>query len=119
MVTVIAMMKRRNGMSPDDFARYWLEKHAPLGFEVLPEDIRIRGYVQNYTVRTPGDAEPEFDGVVEFYLDDQQALQRWLQFYLGEEGRRMREDEANFMDSASVKVLVVDEQVVVAPEWPD
>jgi hypothetical protein len=57
MVKVIAMMKRKPGITPAEFARYWYEEHAPLGFEVLPDDIRIRGYVQNYTVRNSGTRE--------------------------------------------------------------
>ena len=114
MVKVIAMMKRKPGITPAEFARYWYEDHAPLGFEVLPEDIRIRGYVQNYAVRTEGDQEPEFDGVVEFCLDDMAAFQRWLSWYLSEDAKPMRDDEQNFMDSSSVKVMVLEERVVVA-----
>jgi hypothetical protein len=29
--------------------------------------LPIRGYIQNYTHRTEGDSEPEFDGVVEVW----------------------------------------------------
>jgi uncharacterized protein (TIGR02118 family) len=113
MVKVIAMMKRKPGVTPAEFARYWYEEHAPLGFEVLPDDIRIRGYVQNYTVRNEGDPEPEFDGLVEFCLDDTQAFQRWLAWFMSDGAKPMRDDEKNFMDSSTVKVLVVEERIVV------
>ena len=113
MVKVIAMMKRKPGISPEEFARYWFEEHAPLGFEVLPDDIHVRGYVQNYTLRNEGDTEPEFDGLVEFYLDDMRAFQRWLAFFMSDEAKPMRDDEKNFMDSSTVKVLVMEERVVV------
>jgi uncharacterized protein (TIGR02118 family) len=115
MVKVIAMMKRKPGITPEDFARYWFEEHAPLGFEVLPDDVHIRGYVQNYTVRNEGDAEPEFDGLVEFYLDDMPAFQRWLLWFMSDDAQPMRDDEKNFMDSSTVKVMVVREQIVVPP----
>ena len=113
MVKVIAMMKRKSGITPAEFKRYWHDDHAPLGFEVLPEDIRVRGYVQNYTVRTEGDQEPEFDGVVEFCLDDMKAFQRWFTWYMSDGAKPMRDDEKNFMDSSTVKVMVVEERVIV------
>ena len=113
MVKVIAMMKRKSGITPDEFARYWYEEHAPLGFKVLPEDIRIRGYVQNCAIRSEGDQEPEFDGVVELCLDDMKAFHRWLSWFMSEDAKPMRDDEKNFMDSSSVKVVVVEERVVV------
>jgi len=119
MIKIIAMMKRKPGITPDEFARHWYEKHAPLGFEVLPDDIRIRGYIQNYTIRKDGDPEPLHDGVVEFYLDDDAALQRWFAWFMSEGAKRMRDDEQNFMDSSSVRMLVCREQIVVAPEYED
>ena len=115
MVKVIAMMKRKPDITPEEFARYWYEEHAPLGFELLPDEIEVRGYVQNYTVRNPGDIEPDFDGLVEFYLDDMPAFQRWFSFFTSDAAKRMRGDEQNFMDSSTVKVLVMREQIVVPP----
>jgi uncharacterized protein (TIGR02118 family) len=113
MVKVIAMMKRAPGVSPAEFARYWGTDHAALGFRVLPEDIHIRGYVQNYAVRSDGDQEPEFDGVVEFYLDDMAAFRRWLGWFMSDEGKALRDDEPNFMDASSVKVVVTEENVII------
>ena len=114
MIKVMAMMKRKPGITPEEFARYWFEEHAPLGFDLLPDDIQVRGYVQNYTIRNPGDQEPEFDGLVEFVLDDMSAFQRWLAFFMSDAAKPMRDDEKNFMDSDTIKVLVMQERVVVA-----
>jgi uncharacterized protein (TIGR02118 family) len=113
MIKVMAMMKRKPGITPEEFARYWFEEHAPLGFDLLPDDIHVRGYVQNYTIRNPGDHEPEFDGLVEFVLDDMDAFQRWLAFFMSDAAEPMRDDEKNFMDSDTIKVLVMQERVVV------
>jgi uncharacterized protein (TIGR02118 family) len=115
MLKMIGMMKRRPGMSPQEFARYWREEHAPLGFEVLPDDIPIRGYIQNYTHRTEGDSEPEFDGIVEVWFDDMETFQRWFTWYFSDGAKPMRDDEANFMDSGAIKLLLMDEAVVVEP----
>jgi uncharacterized protein (TIGR02118 family) len=113
LVKVIAMMKRKSGITPDEFARYWYEEHAPLGLTLLPEEIDIRGYVQNYAVPSEGDQEPEFDGVVELCLDDMKAFHGWLSWFMREDAKPMRDDEQNFMDSSSVKLVVVEERVVV------
>ena len=113
MLKVIAMMKRAPGITPEEFARYWSEEHAPLGFEVLPKDIDLFGYVQNYAVRTEGDQEPEFDGLVEFCFDDMKAFQRWFAWFMGEGGKVLRDDEKNFMDSSSVKLVIVEERVLI------
>ena len=113
MIKVIAMMKRKGGITPEEFERYWYEDHAPLGFKVLPDDIRIQGYVQNYTIRTEGDQEPEFDGLVEFCFDDMQTFQRWFVWFMGDGGKVLRDDEKNFMDSSSVKLMLVEERVLI------
>jgi uncharacterized protein (TIGR02118 family) len=113
MVKVVAMMKRKPGITPDEFARYWYEEHAPLGFDLFPDDIRIVGYVQNYTIRNPADQEPEYDGLVEFVLEDMDAFQRWLAFFMSDAAKPMRDDEKNFMDPDTIKVLVMNERVVV------
>ena len=36
MLKMIGMLKRKAGMSPQEFARYWREEHAPLGFDPSP-----------------------------------------------------------------------------------
>jgi len=113
MLKVIAMMKRVPGITPEEFARYWTEEHAPLGFEALPKDIRLFGYVQNLVLRTEGDQEPEFDGLVEFCFDDMQTFQRWFVWFMGDGGKVLRDDEKNFMDSSSVKLMLVEERVLI------
>jgi hypothetical protein len=42
-----------------------------------------------------------------------QVFQRWLAWYMSDGAKPMRDDEQNFMDSSTVKVMVVEERVVV------
>ena len=59
-------MKKKNGMSTEDFQRYWLEKHAPIardGYE------HLQGYVVNAVTGAPKGTEPIFDGIAELRWD--------------------------------------------------
>ena len=51
--------------------------------------------------------------MVEFYLDDMKAFQKWFIWYMGDDAKPMRDDEQNFMDSSTVKLMLVEERVVV------
>ena len=41
MIKIIGFAKKKEGLTIDEFSSYWQEKHAPLGFEILPDDIKI------------------------------------------------------------------------------
>jgi hypothetical protein len=113
MVEVIATMKRASRFSPAEFARHRGNDHAALGFRVLPEDVHIQGCVQNHAIRSDGDQEPEFDGLIEFCLDDMAAFRRWLAWFASEEGKVLRDEGPNSMDPSSVKVVVTEENVTI------
>jgi hypothetical protein len=40
------------------------------------------------------------------------VFQKWFIWYMGDDAKRMRDDEQNFMDSSSVKLMLVEERVV-------
>lgn len=42
-----------------------------------------------------------------------QAFQRWFAWYMSDGAKAIRDDEQNFMDSSTVKLMVVEERVVV------
>jgi len=71
-------LRRRPGISLDEFQRYWRDTHAPLVAE-RAETLGIRRYVQVHTSdladvhamlqrRNGGSPEP-FDGVAELWFD--------------------------------------------------
>ncbi len=69
MIKLISLMKRAEGMSREDFARWAVEDHAPIGRQ-MPG---IRQYRVN--VVPPDQPEGEFDGVFELWFDDVAALE--------------------------------------------
>jgi len=77
MIKLTYCLRRKPGMTVEEFQRYWRETHAPL-VRSHAETLRIRRYVQAHTATTPLDdalrdsrsasVEP-FDGVAELWWD--------------------------------------------------
>jgi uncharacterized protein (TIGR02118 family) len=111
-VKLMAMLKRKEGMTAEQFSRYWHEEHGPMAVRVIPESVRIRRYVQNHALRLIEDAEPCFDGIVEFCLEDMDALHAWMAFYASDEGKIIRDDEIRFIDIGEMVVVMVEERVI-------
>lgn len=108
MVKVVALLKRKNGTTFEEFSRYWRERHAPLVLETLPS---LRRYVQNHALRL-SKGEPPFDGVAEIWLDDLQSWRDMVEFMKTEGGKVIREDEEQFLDRGKILFLIVDEKVI-------
>jgi uncharacterized protein (TIGR02118 family) len=69
MYRVQIWLKRKDGMSVDQFRAHWLERHAPIateGYEFL------RGYVVNVVTGAPRGQEPIYDGVAELTWDSRE-----------------------------------------------
>lgn len=73
MVKLVACLKRRPGMSREEFQRYWKDVHGPLVRSVPEFNRYLRRYVQSHTLSdtVPGvDTSPSpFDGVAELWFD--------------------------------------------------
>jgi hypothetical protein len=113
MIKVIGFMKKKEGMTIEEFSRYWYEEHAPLGFQVLPEDIRFIRYVQHYAVPMEGAGQPLFDGVAEFCFEDMDMFQTWLAWFMSEGGKPLRDDEENSVDPSTRVAVIVQERSLI------
>lgn len=79
MVKLVFCLRRREGMSQEEFLAYWLDNHGPL-VRSHAETLRIRRYVQLHPLETSAAADalrgvrkgPEpFDGVAELWFDSE------------------------------------------------
>ena len=71
MVKTITFIKRKPGMSVDDFGKYWRTQHAPIVVK-LPG---LRRYVQCHTIPSGyRNGEPAYDGVAEVWFDSTDAM---------------------------------------------
>ena len=115
MIKLIVMIRRRAGLTLEEFRAYYAEEHAPLFARSIPPEVRdaIVSYAQNHAVELPGSkTDPPFDVVTEFVFEDLEAMQRWTGWYLGPAGKVLRDDEERFMDVATKVVLVASERVL-------
>ena len=111
MVKITVLLKRKPGMSSEDFFRYWSDTHGPLMTSV-PEFMRhCRRYIQSHVIEGAKLDFPaafaDYDGYAELWFDDLDSLNRALNEprYLGE----LIPDMQEFLDLESLRVLVTKE----------
>jgi uncharacterized protein (TIGR02118 family) len=92
----IILLTRRDGDSPEDFRRWWLEEHAPLARQ-LPG---LRKLVFNVV-----ESEAEIDGVSELWFD---SVEEFEAAYASEIGQRVAAD--SIANVGGRVRLLVDEQ---------
>lgn len=110
MVKVISLLKRKDGLTQEEFSRYWEEKHGPLVIRVVPG---LKGYIQNHPARLPGGGEPQIDGVAELWFDSLESWQAAAKFHLGDGGKVIRDDEEKFLDQSKMVWFVAQEKVIL------
>lgn len=108
MVKVITLLKRKSGTTKEEFLRHWYERHAQIALK-MPG---IRRYIQNHPVKTGGRGEPQFDGVAELWFDDMESWRKCADFYLGDEGAIVREDEQKFLDMDQMIFFLAEERLI-------
>ena len=105
MLKLIVCVKRKPGLTREEFSAYWRDNHGPL-VKSVPEFMRhVRKYVQCHLTEGTASGEPligsipDYDGVGELWFDSPEALQqafnepRYLEI--------IRPDELKFIDLAN------------------
>jgi len=108
MIKAIALLKRKQGITLEEFRRRYEEVHAPMAVRLFPTMTK---YVRNYVISAPfapGAGEPEFDCITEECFDNQEDFQAWRDIAFGEAGRAIRDDERNFLHRKRTVYLLVD-----------
>ena len=104
---LFAFVKRKEGMSREDFLRYWHDVHGPLIRDTPGLGDRTVSYVQH---PAHDNDRSGFDGVA---VQEFASWDDFLAMLEGDAGRAMREDEANFLDPSSIKVVFTEGEVVM------
>jgi uncharacterized protein (TIGR02118 family) len=100
---LVTLLKKKETLGDEEFAKYWLEKHAPLA-KKMPG---LRKYVVN-VVRRPPNREPDYHGLVELWFDDIDGMKK---AFASPEGVATQKDTENF--AAKLTTLYIDEHTVV------
>jgi len=122
LIKLVFNIRRREGMTRDEFQRYWRNEHARL-VEAQADVLRIRRYVQTHARDTAADealaaargSEPGYyDGVAELWWDSVEDL---LEASSSEEGQvaanALLEDERLFIDLPRSPIWLGEENVVI------
>ncbi|MDH3232941.1 MAG: EthD domain-containing protein [Alphaproteobacteria bacterium] len=121
MLKIVFCLRRRAGMSLEDFDAYWRETHAPLvaGYKDV---LRIDRYVQStrtdsklaeIAAAVRGAPEP-YDGVAELWYASWEDLDAGFSTEEGRAaGRALIEDERQFIDLANSPIFFTTEREIV------
>jgi hypothetical protein len=112
MIKIVALIKRRGDVSLAEFCDHYEHRHAPLFHRTIPPEVAdaITHYVQNHALQLgSGVTEPAYDCVTEIGFADLAGLRVWSDWYLGEGGKVLRDDEEQFMDARQRVVIVTEE----------
>lgn len=104
MVKIVGFLKRKPGMSRQEFKDYWLGQHVRLEKASL-QTQPLRRIVANFVEEDLIDTAP-FDGMVELYFDDMEHMRAMWESGHDES---MKADEANFCDVSYRVFCLVDE----------
>jgi uncharacterized protein (TIGR02118 family) len=122
MIKMVFTLHRREGMTREDFQRYWREEHAPL-VRRHAEILHIRRYVQVHLADTEFNealaglrgSEPRFyDGVAELWWDSLEDLAAVMSDQAAlAAAQELLEDEQRFIDLPNSPLWLGEENVVV------
>ncbi len=103
MVKAIYLIRRKPGMSPADFHRYWREVHGAIAARIPG----MRRYVQCHAFHDAAD----YDGAAEAWFDDMDAVRAAV---ASAEYAAARADEARFIDLDRTTLIFTEEVPVIA-----
>jgi uncharacterized protein (TIGR02118 family) len=122
MIKLVFTIRRRDGMTREEFQRYWRVEHAPL-VERHAQALRIRRYVQTHARDTDLDealagsrgSEPRYyDGVAELWWESVEDMLEAVASEAGQiAGQELLEDEQRFIDLANSPIWLGEENVVI------
>ncbi len=122
MIKLVFTIRRRKGMTREEFQRYWREEHAAL-VRSHAETLHICRYIQTHATDTPIDealagargSEPRYyDGVAELWWDSMEDLLAASSSDAGRAaGQALLEDEQRFIDLSRSPLWLGEENVVI------
>jgi uncharacterized protein (TIGR02118 family) len=99
---MIILLAKKEAMTDEEFAQYWLTKHAPLARK-MPG---LKRYVVNVAMHPPN-REPEYHGIVEMWFDNKESMKA---AFSSPEGKATQADTQMF--ASRLTTLFVEEHAV-------
>ena len=105
MIKAMSLIKRKQGLSREEFIRHYEEKHVPLAMKHFP----FKKYTRNYVISFPGLEEMDFDCITEVWFETMDDCQAAAEFSASKEYKVISDDEEKFMDRNNIVAFLVDE----------
>jgi uncharacterized protein (TIGR02118 family) len=124
MIRLVFTLRRKAGLSREEFHDYWLRRHAPL-VASFAGDLDVLRYVQTHTTddaategaqKARGEMEPAYDGVAELWWASEPDFAASLDSEPARvAGAALLEDEAKFIDLPSSPLWMAYEYPQINP----
>ena len=120
MIKLVYCIRRREGMSAEEFRKHWREQHAPRVTQ-FAKALHARRYVQSHTLdsgfnealRASRGARTPYDGITEVWWDSEDDLAAAMKSRDGlEAGRILLEDEGSFIDLQGSSLFLTEEHEI-------
>ena len=109
MIKVITLLKRKPGLSLEEFYNYWLQQHSKLAVKDHPE---VTKYVQNHGLIMP-EGDQEYDGIAETYWPDMDIFRKAVdEMQTTEKGQNHIADLDKFVDLSKMVSIVTEEKII-------
>ena len=112
MIKSLTLLKKKAGLTREEFLRHWKEIHGPLAAKMIPGRRR---YIQCHPIKIPG-VEVEMDGIAEFWWENLQSYQNYITWRKSNDAKPLVEDEKNFIDMSGMVRIFVEENIIVEGE---
>jgi uncharacterized protein (TIGR02118 family) len=112
MFKVIILIKRKIGMSTEDFINYYETKHAPLGISKVPNMKRyVRHFIRPYGNDIySADAEPPYDVLTEIWFDDEADFNLGMAYLSDPETAAIiGADEEQLFERSSIRFMIMED----------
>lgn len=108
MIKQVELVKRKQGLSREEFSQHYEDVFAPLMLRTSPS---IKRYVRNYIISPLAGGEPVFDCVTELWFEDMDGFKANTKAYTSEAGKIVRDDLEKFVDTSNIVAFLVEEKV--------
>lgn len=121
MIKLHFVLRRKEGMSLEDFQKYWKEIHGPLVAKNA-KTLGIKRYLQSHTIAEStimtqgnprGEMEAPYDGEAELWWESREAMAVGQTEAGRAASQELFEDEKQFIDFKRSTMWLAEEHVVV------
>jgi len=112
MIKVVVLLKKKSGMTDEDFVKYYESTHSKLGERVLPTAERyFRRYLTPYPTPQPEQGqESEYDAITEIWYQDRATFEASMTSLTEPViAKEIAEDEENLFDRSKIRIFTVEE----------